>query len=102
MPAEPFPFRLHRNGAPDSCLTRFLHANRDPLRWKTLWSRAGRRRRQEIAEPTHGLDDIDVELLADTANEHFDGVGIAIKILVVEMFDQFGARHHAPGMMHQI
>jgi molybdenum cofactor biosynthesis enzyme MoaA len=29
-------FRLNRNGALVSCLTRFLHANRYPLRWKTL------------------------------------------------------------------
>src|ERR1700733_7608943 len=27
-----------RTEAPDSCLTRFLHANRYPLRPKTLWS----------------------------------------------------------------
>jgi hypothetical protein len=33
---EPFPFRLNRNGALASCLTRFLYANRSPLRWKTL------------------------------------------------------------------
>src|SRR6185437_5450630 len=32
------PFRLNRNGGSISfILTRFLHANRHPLRWKTLW-----------------------------------------------------------------
>jgi hypothetical protein len=35
------PFRLHRNGALTSCLTRFLGANRSPLRWKTLCYVAG-------------------------------------------------------------
>ena len=61
-----------------------------------------RRRRQQIAEPAHGLDDVDVELLADAADEHLDGVGVAVEILVVEMLDQFGARHHAPGVVHEI
>jgi uncharacterized protein len=32
----PFSFRLNRNGGSISCLTRFLDANRYPLRWKTL------------------------------------------------------------------
>jgi hypothetical protein len=35
---EPFPFRLNRNGALSFVLTRFLHANRYPLRLKTLWA----------------------------------------------------------------
>src|SRR5262245_6207924 len=57
---------------------------------------------QEIAEPAHGLDDVDAELLADAADEHLDGVGVAIEILVIEMLDQLAARHHAAGMMHEI
>src|SRR6476660_7887034 len=63
---------------------------------------AGRWRRQQIAEPPHGLDDIDVQLLADASDEYFDGVGVAVEVLIVEMLDQFGARHHAPGVVHQI
>src|SRR4051794_37593475 len=59
---------------------------------RTLQSSTLRRRRQEIAEAAHGLDDVDLELLADAADEHFDGVGIAVKILVVKVFDQFGTR----------
>ena len=58
--------------------------------------------REQIAEPAHGLDDVDAELLADAADEHLDGVGIAVEVLVVEMLDQFGARHHAAGVVHQI
>src|SRR5690348_3432733 len=54
-------------------------------------SGAVRRRRQQIAEPTHGLDDVDVQLLADATDEHFDGVGVAVEVLIVEMLDQFGA-----------
>ena len=45
---------------------------------------------------------IDTELLADAADEDLDGVGVAVEILVVEMLDQLGARHHAAGMVHQI
>src|SRR5258707_14228316 len=44
---EPFPFRLNRNGALFLVLTRFLHANRYPLRWKTRPSRRALLPRQE-------------------------------------------------------
>jgi len=27
---------------------------------------------------------------------------IAVKVLVIEMLDQFGARDHAPGVVHQV
>src|SRR5215218_4730442 len=58
--------------------------------------------REEIAEAAHGLDNVDAELFADTADKHFDGVRIAIEVLIVEMLDEFGARHHPACMMHQI
>src|SRR5665647_737813 len=61
-----------------------------------------RGRRQKVTETPHRLDDVDVKLLADAADEHFDGIGVAVEILVVEMLDQFGARHHAPGVVHEI
>ena len=59
-------------------------------------------RREQITEAAHGLDHVDAELLADAADEHLDGIEVAVEILVVEMLDQFGARHHAAGVMHQI
>ena len=59
-------------------------------------------RSEEVAQPADGLDDIDVQLLADAANEHFDGVGIAVEILVVEMFNQLGAGHHSAGMVRPL
>src|SRR6266566_5219097 len=52
---------------------------------------------EEIAKPAHGLYDIDAELFAHAADEHFDGIGVAIEILVVEMLDQFAARDDAAG-----
>src|SRR5579871_4915309 len=67
---------------------------------RSLCARGGWR--QQISETAHGLDDVDVELLADTSHEHLDGVGVAVKILVVEMLDELGARHHAAGVVHQI
>ena len=57
---------------------------------------------EQIAEAAHGLDHVDAELLADAADEDLDRVGVAVEILVVEMLDQFGARHHAAGVVHQI
>src|ERR1700733_2323346 len=57
---------------------------------------------QQITEAAHRLNHIDAELLADAADEHFDGIGVAVKILIVKMLDQFGARHDTAAMMHQI
>src|SRR4051812_13485028 len=65
-------------------------------------SGAGGRRGQEIAEATDSLDDVDVELLADAADEDLDGVGVAVEVLVVEMLDQLGAGHNASRMVHQV
>src|SRR5215204_5724142 len=59
-------------------------------------------RREEITETAHGLNDIDVELLADAPDEHLDGIGVAIEVLIVKVLDQFGARDHPPGMVHQV
>src|SRR5262245_56383274 len=59
-------------------------------------------RGQQIAEAAHGLDHVDAELLADAADEYLDGVAVAVEVLVVEMLHQFGARHDAPGVMHQV
>jgi len=36
-------------------------------------------RGKQIAETAHGLDDVDAELLADTADKHLDGVGVAVE-----------------------
>src|ERR1700722_13552224 len=58
--------------------------------------------RKEIPEPAYGLDDLDPELLADTPDEDFDGVGIAIEVLIVEMLDKLGVGHHQPGVGHQV
>src|SRR5450759_5435198 len=57
---------------------------------------------KQIAETAHGLDDLDPEFLADAADEHFDGVAIAVEVLIVEVLDQLGARHHAARVVHQI
>src|SRR5262245_17813891 len=59
-------------------------------------------RSEQIPEPAHGLDHIDAELFPDAPDEHLDGVGVAVEILVVEMLDQFGARHHPAAVMHQV
>src|SRR4029078_2433878 len=59
-------------------------------------------RREQISQAPYRLDDIHAEFLATAAAKHFNGIRVAIKILVVEMFDQFRARHNATGMMHQI
>src|SRR5260370_20050035 len=59
-------------------------------------------RRQQIAKPAHRLDNIDSQLLADAADEHLNGIGVAVEILIVEMLNQFGARNHPPGVVHEV
>src|ERR1700722_17566964 len=49
---------------------------------------------QCVSQAAHGLDQAGTEFLAQPAHEHFDGVGVAVEILVIEMLDQLGARHH--------
>src|SRR5262249_16871312 len=60
------------------------------------------RRSEQVAEAAHRLDHVDAELLADTADEHLDRVRVAIEVLIVEVLDQLGARHHPAGVVHQI
>jgi hypothetical protein len=58
--------------------------------------------RQYIAKPAHGLDHFNSEFLAQTTDENLDCIGIAVKILLVEMLDDLAARHDPPGMVHQV
>ena len=64
------------------------------LRCRALFLDADR-----ITEAARGLDDVDPELLAQSADEHFDRVRVAVKILLVQVFDDFGARDDASGMV---
>src|SRR5689334_21151094 len=57
---------------------------------------------ETVTQTTHGLDEIGVELLAQAADKHLDRVGVAIEVLVVEMLDQFGSRHHLALVMGEI
>src|SRR5579872_620961 len=111
-----------RNSRVASELRRIRASSRTVVRRATTW-RATRRQKkptpeqstggdagsttrcwwcQQIAKSPHLLDDIDIQLLADTADKNFNRVRVAIEILVVEMLDQFGARDHAPRVVHQI
>src|SRR5262245_47537624 len=56
---------------------------------------------QAVAETADGVDHIDTEFLAQTSDEDFDGVRVAVEILIVEMLDQIRARHHLPLMVRE-
>src|SRR3954462_12814639 len=60
------------------------------------------RRGKNVAEAPHGLDYVDVKLSANATDKDLDGVGIAVEVLIIEILDQFAARNHATGMMHEI
>src|SRR5262245_66595736 len=57
---------------------------------------------EQVAEAPYRLDHVDTELLANPPDEDLDGVRVAIKILIVKVLDQLRARHHAPGVVHEI
>src|SRR5829696_8290826 len=59
-------------------------------------------RGEEITESAHRLDHVDAQLFADAADENLNGIRIAIEVLVIKVLDEFRARHHAAGMMHEI
>lgn len=57
---------------------------------------------QAVAQAADGLDPVGADLLAQPADEHLDGVGVTVEVLVVEMLDQLGAADHPALMHHQI
>src|ERR1051325_10840874 len=58
--------------------------------------------REAVAEPADSLDEILGELLAQTPDEHLDGVGVAVEILLVEMLDELGAGDDPALVQHEI
>ena len=57
---------------------------------------------EAVAEATNGGDDIGAQLLADARDKDLDRIGIAVKILIVDMFDQLGAADHLALVMEQV
>src|SRR6185437_13795963 len=44
-----------------------------------------------VTQTAHRLDQPCIQFFAQPADEHLDGVGVAVEILIVKMFHQFGA-----------
>src|SRR5689334_17121273 len=78
---------LRRRFAPEAGLERV----NGKVKSSAMSARVGRS--QQIAEPAYGLNDIDAELFTNAPDEHFDGVRVAVEILIVQMLDQLGARN---------
>src|SRR6185312_69093 len=57
---------------------------------------------QAVTKAAHGMDQVGVQFLAQAADKDFDGVGIAVEILIVKMLHQFGARNDLAAMMGEI
>src|SRR5688572_33376888 len=58
--------------------------------------------REPVAETADGLDHFRRNLLPEATDEHLDGVGVAIEVLLVEMLDELGAGDHALVVVHQV
>jgi hypothetical protein len=43
-----------------------------------------------------------VDLGAQSRDMHVDHVGLRIEMIVPDVFQQHGSRHHLPGVLHQI
>src|SRR3546814_19337626 len=57
---------------------------------------------QAVAKTPDRGDDVRSKLLPNARNKHFYGIGIAVKILIVNMFDQFGAGYDLTFVMQEI
>jgi hypothetical protein len=55
-----------------------------------------------IAQAAHRFDERGVEFAAETGDEYFDGVGIAIEILRVDVLGELGSRDNLAAAVHQI
>src|SRR5690606_17785964 len=55
-----------------------------------------------VAHSAHGFDHVDTNLLAQAPDKDLDSIGIPVEILIIEMFDQFGAGNDLAHMVHQI
>src|SRR4029079_9194982 len=82
--------------------TTSVHAAAEARRLKARELSLIVRVREAVAEPADSLDEIDGKLLAQAPDEHLDGIGVAVEILLVEMLDQLGARDDALTMQHEI
>src|SRR5688572_1830467 len=61
---------------------------------------------EAIALSPNGVDGFQgffgIELLAQAADEHFKHIAVAIVILLIEVFGEFGFRYHFAGMQHEV
>src|SRR5262245_16610870 len=57
---------------------------------------------EAVAEPANGLDHVGGNFLAQAADEHLDGVGVAVEVLLVEVLDQLAARDHTLVVVHEV
>src|SRR5258707_5699143 len=55
-----------------------------------------------IAKSTHRLNEICVQLSSQPAHEHFDGIRVAIEILIIQMLDQLGTGDDPPLVVGKI
>src|SRR5690606_5903521 len=60
------------------------------------------RRGEPVAEATNRLDHVLAELAAQAADKHLNRIGVAVKILIIKMLHQFGARDDAALVVDQI
>ena len=95
-PAATRTARLHAAGQYDQAAD---EGARPRARARSRLARLALQGDEAIAQPTHGLDPFGADLAPHAADEDFDGVGIPVEILIVEVLDQLGPADH-PALVH--
>src|SRR5690606_27282042 len=57
---------------------------------------------EPVTETADGLDQISRDFFTQPADEDLDRVAVAIEVLVIEMLDKLGARHHPLVVVHEV
>src|SRR6185437_698909 len=57
---------------------------------------------ETIAKAAYRLNQIGIELLAQTPDEHLYRIRVAVEILIVKVLHQLGARYHSAAVMGEI
>src|SRR3546814_12435500 len=60
------------------------------------------RLREAVSQPARRADEIVADLLAQPSDEDLDRIGVAVEILLVQMFDQFRAGYDPAAVVGEV
>ena len=54
-----------------------------------------------VSHAADGMQHVNAEFFLFSPDEHLDSVSIAVEVLVIEVFNQFGARNNLAAVVHE-